>query len=169
MNDSERTYRAMRDIWHDYNHRQEFEHTLLDRKTTWLLATQAILFTAYGITFSKSAAAEFPTEIDEFRTVVAYLGMWIAGSVLIGLVFLVRSKRVSWREYRDFFAHTDTPMLLAFRARPIPPDPPDLPSLLGNKQLKWGAGDKITYLTLAPDFLLPLGFIVAWCFLRIGG
>jgi hypothetical protein len=46
MNQPDAKYQGMRDIWNDYNHRQEFEHELIDRKTTWLLTTQAILFAA---------------------------------------------------------------------------------------------------------------------------
>jgi len=30
-------YPERRDIWNDYNHRQEFEHDLINRKTTWWL------------------------------------------------------------------------------------------------------------------------------------
>ena len=37
-------------MWQDQNHRQEFEHDLLNRKTTWGLTGQTILFAAYGVT-----------------------------------------------------------------------------------------------------------------------
>ncbi len=156
MNEPDATYRDMHDIWDDYNHRQEFEHTLIDRKTTWLLASQAILFAAYGVTFTKSAA-------DEFRNAVAYLGMSIAGLVFVGVVCLVISKYKSWREYERFFATWGTPKLHGAVARQ---ETPKLPSLLGGRQLKWGASRTNTFLTLVPDLGLPIAFIIAWCVLR---
>jgi hypothetical protein len=39
MEDCDRNYKETRDILGDYNHRQEFEHELLNRKTTWMLTT----------------------------------------------------------------------------------------------------------------------------------
>jgi len=43
-------YQRSRDVWHDYNDRQEFEHDVINRKTTWGLTGQTILFAAYGVT-----------------------------------------------------------------------------------------------------------------------
>jgi hypothetical protein len=40
-----------RDIWDDHNHSQEFEHNLINRKTTWSLTAQTLLFAAYGVVF----------------------------------------------------------------------------------------------------------------------
>lgn len=146
--DTDPQYKEMRDIWTDYNHRQEFEHTLIDRKTTWLLTAQALLFAAYGVTFDSKNTANTP---HEFRTVVAWLGVSGAAIVLLGVVCLIYSKRRSWRDYHDFF---------------VKPESPRLPEPLGEK-LEWGVRTKNTWGTLAPDFLLPFAFIGAWCVLLI--
>lgn len=76
MTDPGKTGAPDRHVWDDYNHRQEFEHALIDRKTTWLLATQAILVAGYGVTFDSSNAAQ---GVDGFRDVVAWLGISVAG------------------------------------------------------------------------------------------
>jgi hypothetical protein len=142
MDEPDATYRLKRDIWDDYNHRQEFEHTLIDRKTTWLLATQALLVAGYGVTFDSKNS---PEELEEFRNVVAGVGMGISGIVLVGVVFLIVSKLRAWAEYRDYFAEGGTPQLP-----------------LGGEKLKWGAGHWNTFLTLLPDVLLPIAFLVGW-------
>jgi hypothetical protein len=43
-------YQETRDVREDQDSRQKFEHELIDRKTTWGLACQSILFVAYGVT-----------------------------------------------------------------------------------------------------------------------
>lgn len=45
---------TIRRAWLDHRDQQQFEHQLIDRKTTWLLSTQAILFAAYGVTFQNA-------------------------------------------------------------------------------------------------------------------
>lgn len=118
MTDPGKTGAPDRHVWDDYNHRQEFEHALIDRKTTWLLATQAILVAGYGVTFDSSNAAQ---GVDGFRDVVAWLGISVAGIVFVGVFCIVVSKWRAWREYARYFGEPDTP---------------ELP--LGGKTLKWG-------------------------------
>lgn len=139
-------YQEMRDTWDDYNHRQEFEHELIDRKTTWLLTTQAILFAAYGVTFERNYTDE---RLDRFRLVIGWSGLLIAAIVLVGVLGLIRSKRLSWKAYKDFFDG---------------PQAPDLPTPFDGLQLEWGVNSHNTKLTLLHDVLLPMVFIGAWCF-----
>jgi hypothetical protein len=131
-------YRESRDIWNDYNARQEFEHELIDRKTTWWLTTQSILFAAYGLTVNDGAT---------FRRVIAYVGVATAIVTLFGVLFIIVSKFLSWRRYSKFY-----------RTSPMysPPRP------LHEKPLAWGVHSFNTVLTLVPDILLPLIFAVAW-------
>jgi hypothetical protein len=137
-------YREMRDIWTDYNTHQAFEHELINRKTTWLLATQTLLFAAYGVTF---ASASVGARIDEFRLVIAYSGLSIALIVLVGVIALIRSKFRSWKAYRAFYLDSKTV---------APPRP------LDTGPLEWGVLTRNTLVTLLPDVLLPLVFVVAW-------
>jgi hypothetical protein len=147
VNQPDRPYEEMRDIWNDHNHRQKVEHELIDRKTTWLLTTQAILFAGYGVTFRNQSTSE---GLDRFRTVVAWSGLLIAAVILIGVIALIRSKLVSWRAYRDFFGEEG---------------PPDLPRPLDREPLRWGVQSGNTLLALLPDVLLPIIFIGAWAHL----
>jgi hypothetical protein len=77
MNAPDPTYQEKRDNVGDYNHRQEFEHTLIDRRTTWLLLTQTLVFADYGVTFDGKGDG-----LDEFRNVFAVLGISVVVTVL---------------------------------------------------------------------------------------
>ena len=62
-------YKEFRDVWQDCNHRQEFEHDLINRKTTWSLTGQTILFAAYGVTLGSNLtnkSAEFRGVIEDY-------------------------------------------------------------------------------------------------------
>jgi hypothetical protein len=133
----------MRHIWDDHNHRQEFEHDLINRKTTWLLTTQALLFAAYGVTFigDRIDGMRIP-----FRNVVAYSGLAIAAIVVVGVCAVIISKFLSWKAYRAFFDS----------------NPIALPMPLDQGKLQWGVHTVNTLAALAPDVLLPVVFIVAW-------
>jgi hypothetical protein len=134
-------------IWDDYNSRQRFEHELLDRKTTWGMTGQSILFAAYGVTLGKRT-----DEPASFRTVIAYAGVAIAVSGLIGAAFLIRSKYKSWEQYRDFFSDRENP----------------LPGPFEDKELPWGFSRVNTFFTLFPDIALPVVFALAWTALILG-
>jgi hypothetical protein len=40
----------------EYAERLKFEHELINRRVTWLLTSQSILFAAYGVALEKPAA-----------------------------------------------------------------------------------------------------------------
>lgn len=139
-------YQRARDIWYDHNHRQEFEHQLIDRKTTWLLTTQAILFAAYGVTFQSGAAESAATaeKLDEFRDVLSFCGVAVAGLLFISVLALLNSKFLSWRRYERFYKKPDVRL----------PEPHD--------RLRWGVCTPNTVVAVLPEVLLPIVFIVAW-------
>ena len=114
--------------------RQEFEHQLIDRKTTWLLSTQSILFAAYGVTFSRVVSEE---TVDEFRSVVAWTGVSLSALTMVGVLALVTSKRLYLSKSREYFAGKAVP-------GPTLGDP-----------IAWGAKTWITVLSLVPDLNLP--------------
>jgi hypothetical protein len=144
-------HNGARDVWSDHERRQEFEHELIDRKTTWLLTTQAILFAAYGVTFDSGITVD--QDPSDFRTAVSRAGLAIAVIVLIGVVALINSKRIAWRRYRSYFASPDHP-----NAVPLP-KPRD------SRGLQWGVWTPNTIVALLPDVMLPIVFIVAWLWL----
>jgi hypothetical protein len=139
----EQRYQENRDIWTDCNHRQEFEHELINRKTTWSLTAQTILFTAYGLTFT----AHVPNKV---RDALASLGLAVAISILVGIVALIRSKYLSWKMYQCFYE--ESPMY-------------QLPQPF--KQLDWGVETCNTLLTLVPDVALPTIFATIWTVLLV--
>jgi hypothetical protein len=134
-------------IWDDYNHKQEFEHELINRKTTWSLTTQGILFAAYGLTFSAKASQG----LSHFRSAVAVAGLVVAILTFIGVAFLILSKLISYIRYRQYYEE----------------HPNCLPEPKGKrKHLEWGsAGAWVTTITLAPDLGIPVLLIVAWSML----
>jgi hypothetical protein len=131
-----------RDAWADHEHRQEFEHQLIDRKTTWLLTSQTILFAAYGVSFQSTGTTDDPSD---FRRVVARAGLAIAVITLIGVAALINSKRIAWRKYSRYF----TP-------------PVTLPEPRDGRPLQWGVHTLNTIAALVPDAALPIVFIWAW-------
>jgi hypothetical protein len=143
MTHRERTPEEMRAIFDDHIKRQDFEHTLIDRKTTWLLASQALLFTAYGVTFNATTVTS--DGLHHFRLWIAVSGLAIAAIVFLGVLALIFSKWLSWKIYEEFYR-----------------DHRDLPGPLDRTSLQWGVLTWNTPLTLLPDVLLPWVFIVAW-------
>jgi hypothetical protein len=138
-------YKRSRDVWEDSNHRQEFEHDLINRKTTWSLTGQTILFAAYGVTLRSDVADNG----KHFREVVAYSGLLVAAATFVGLVFIIISKYLSWRQYRRFYTSKELP----------------LPRPLNEKPHKWGVNTLSTIVTLVPEIGLPIVFFVAWLYL----
>jgi hypothetical protein len=137
-------HQESREAWQDYNNQQQFEHALIDRKTTWSLTAQSILFAAYGLTVTKVAPLA-----SEFRLAVAVSGLVVAALTLIGVVGLIVSKLASHHEYMTYFTEGHC-----------------LPKPNENNHLKWGpAGMGITLITLIPDFGTPVLFIVIWSLL----
>ncbi len=130
--------------WEHYKSNQEFEHQLIDRKTTWLLTTQAILFAAYGVALDENC-----DKATTFGDVVALSGLAIASILLIGILALINSKRLSFHQFRKYFKD---------RAE-------GLPEPLNDKELQWGVVTWNTRIVLLPDVALPLIFIAAWLFL----
>jgi hypothetical protein len=141
-------YQESRDVWQDQNRRQEFEHDLLNRKTTWGLTGQTILFAAYGVTLGTLGPSSADGASD-FRVAVALAGLLIAVITFLGVVAIILSKYLSWRQYEKYYEKNP------------------LPGPLDKKSLQWGVNTKNTCLTLAPDALLPLIFVSVWAWLLL--
>lgn len=148
-------YPNSRDVWQDYNHRQEFEHDLINRKTTWGLTSQTILFAAYGVTLTLSGdntpGHKYLVAIsNDFRKTVIVVGLLIAAVTFVAVLATINSKRLSWRQYKDFYkchAH--------------------LEELLVKRPLQWGVSTPNTVGTMTFEAFLPLIFFGAWLYLLI--
>lgn len=132
-------------LWEDHHARQQFEHQLIDRKTTWLLVTQAILFAGYSATFAQPATPSG----EQVRTVLAVAGLVLACLTLVGITAITTSKLRWWRDYRA-----------SFLTMPVLPP-------LGSNPLPWGARTTTTVISLVPDILQPMVFIGAWIWLLL--
>ncbi|MGD6978881.1 hypothetical protein [Citricoccus sp. CH26A] len=129
--------------WPIYNGRQKFEHELIDRKISWFLTTQGILFAAYGITLDDSV--NFGHARD-FRTVVASIGLALSVATVVGVAAVINSKRRSFLAYRDFCK----------KQRIVPLE------AHGGSEAQWGVSTPNTWVTLIPDVATPVLFIVGW-------
>ena len=92
--------------------RERFEHELINRRLTWLLTSQTILFAAYGV-----ALPSGPNVADIFLKVTAISGTLIAGLILLGVLAAIlakaycleglskdRSGRAVWRQDVDYLS-----------------------------------------------------------------
>jgi len=149
MTQADNPYKQSRDVWNDFNHRQEFEHDLINRKTSWWLTSQTILFAAYGVTLRSSVVDR--NMGSEFRKVVAWSGLTVAIVTFVGILALIISKYLHFRRYHKFYS-------------PSSPKLP-LPGPLEGEKLPWGVNTPTNLFTLVPDFFLPLIFTIAWLFL----
>jgi len=77
----------------DYVRDFRFQHDLIDRKITWLLTSQTILFAALGLTIDAPV-------LDLVR-VIGWLGLAICIAVAIGLVGNIMAKIFVYRDYRE--------------------------------------------------------------------
>jgi hypothetical protein len=133
---------AARTAWDDYGKRQEFEHLLIDRKISWFLTTQAIMFTAYSLTV---APAEDSDGVGTARIVVPWVGLILGIFTFIGVSAVVRSKRISFSRFKVYWESNE------FRPEPH-----------AAKKVEWGVKTGNTWLTLVPDIFTPLLFAGAW-------
>jgi hypothetical protein len=141
-----------RQAWEDHQRRQEFEHQLIDRKTVWLLTSQSLLFAAYGLTFRDGSDAD---AADQFRRIVQALGITLSAISWIGVLAVINSKRLSWKDYQRHFQAVRPAFVPASAWVERSPD----------GGLPWGVRTPNTRVALAPDTLLPLVFIAAWAFM----
>lgn len=120
----------------EYYERLDFEHNLINRRLTWLLTSQTILFAAYGLALdSKDKSGD---KVDLFLNVIAFSAPFISLFVLAGVIAAFLAKYHTWQK---------------FRSKP------------GNEDEPFGVKTWITYLGFAPDVALPLAFTTAWAFL----
>lgn len=85
----------MRQAWEDFRRHQEFEHLLIDRKTSWLLTTQGLMFTHMGSqsTLDKTKAA---------RAILCWVGVSVSAIIGIEVVAVVSGKYRAWKDYHEF-------------------------------------------------------------------
>jgi hypothetical protein len=142
------------EIFKEYVDRQKFEHELIDRRVTWLLTSQTILFAAYGLGASKENVIS-----PLFLNAVAVSGILTSLLLFLGIVAGLRAKWQSWRDYLTLQNQSDEVDCSIASA----------PENLDDFRKEWGVRTKITKFAIIPDLFLPLIFLGAWaCVLTYG-
>jgi len=113
------------------------EHELLNRRLTWLLSSQTILFAALAFAMGNQTTLDRRHEF--FFLVVSILGIAISLCILFGIWQGIRAKRQLWKDYKT---HTEPKEELGVRT-------------------------EITNKALVPDVLLPVFFTLAWISLLV--
>lgn len=116
-----------------YDHQLHFEHELINRRLTWLLTSQSILFAALAFVLGKEV---LPKQQALFFNSISLLGILISLSILIGVLMGVTAKIMTWVDFNLKNPHTE------------------------KKQL--GVRTWITFIALAPDIFMPIAFVIAW-------
>jgi hypothetical protein len=133
-----------RRVFDDYVEGLEFEHELINRKITWLLTSQTILFAALGLTLR--------TPTLTFVQVIAVVGLVIGIIVGAGLAGNFRAK---WLVYSDFKAFNEE----------LPGEPqPRWGVRRGTNRVEWGVRTPVTVWGMIVDLLIPIMFVAAWVF-----
>ena len=78
-----------------YKKRLEFEHELINRRLTWLLTSQSILFAAIAFVLGKEKLTD---EQLLFSKIISVLGMSIAFAILIGIIMGIAAKIITWQD-----------------------------------------------------------------------
>jgi hypothetical protein len=77
----------------EYSARLKFEHELINRRVTWLLTSQSILFAAYGVALKASAVW--------FLKTVAFTGGFICALIFIGISAAFCAKYYTWQDFKN--------------------------------------------------------------------
>ena len=118
----------------------EFEHELINRKITWLLTSQSLLFAALGLTLASSSL--------EIVRIIASLGLAVCVVVAIALAGNIAAKR---------FVHLDYKRREQSLGSPEPRW-----GVRGNGEIEFGVRSFTTWLGIAADLAVPLVFAGAW-------
>ena len=117
----------------ELNKQLQIEHELINRKLTWLLSSQSILFAALAFVVGKDVPQ---AHHDLFFNIVPMLGMSISLLILIGVLMAVAAKVVCWKDYNRISHSVE--------------------------RQPFGVRNWITFLALMPDIFMPIAFIVSW-------
>lgn len=123
----------------------EFEHELLNRRVTWLLTSQTILFAAYGLSLG---GEDHKTLAIKFQQHIPSLGVYIAVVILVGIFAALLAKIVARNDYN---IKVRKYKLNAF-----------VEGKESAEEVELGVRTWITLIGYIPDICLPLLFIYTW-------
>jgi hypothetical protein len=129
-------------IFEDHVKGLEFEHELIDRKITWLLTSQTILFAALGLSLR--------APVLEFVRIIATVGLVLCVFIIVGLVGNIMAKRFVYSDYRNRVDAGQTSW-----------------GVRGTGKVEFGVRSRTTWLGIVADIAIPLTFAVAWVFVLV--
>jgi hypothetical protein len=166
----------------EYDKRQTFEHDLINRKITWLLSSQTILFAALAIVVSGDSKLE-ESDIESFLWVLSMLGICLSLLIFLGVCMAVRAKYLNYKKESDKQEKTRNEQksaikkgalriqggkiiikegLLEIQEAELSIHEADHTSNFESDPLQWGVRTWTTRFALLPDLLMPLVFATAW-------
>jgi hypothetical protein len=120
---------------------------LIDRKITWLLTSQTILFAALGLTLQ--------APVLELVRIIAGVGLAICIIIVIGLVGNILAKWFVHSDYEGFVKE-------AFVDERKPPW-----GVRETKSVEFGVRTFTTWMGVSVDLAIPLAFIISWLFVLV--
>lgn len=118
-----------------YDKDLKFEHDLINRRLTWLLTSQTILFGALAFILGKDVFVETRQAL---LCIIPGLGIVISASLWLAIAMSLTAKAFLWQDYKKSS---------------------------GKPKERFGIRTWITFIAFAPDFFMPLGFVVAWVYI----
>jgi hypothetical protein len=125
--------------YEDYRNRFDNEHNLIDRKITWLLTSQALLFAALGFSLRGPSLA--------LVRIMAGVGLAICLGISVGLIGNIGAKWCVFSDYRQFVEGRPD---CKWGVRP------------GTNTVEFGVRTLTTWLGIIADIVVPLTFALAW-------
>jgi len=116
-----------------HNHQLQIEYELINRKLTWLLSSQSILFASLAFVIGNAIAQN---QNRMFSNIFCILALSIPLLIFIGVIMAVVAKVRTWKDY-----NSQCPV---------------------DERQQLGVRNWITFLALMPDVLMPIAFIGAW-------
>lgn len=146
----------------NYHNKLKFEHELINRRLTWLLTSQSILFAALAFVLGKDMVYDPQTgglDKSDFFEILACLGLNISLLTWIGVVMGIVAKCTGWYDERmsQLGWPLKRPWILSFLLKNA-----WLNRNRKNDELPLGVRTYITLIALLPDFFMPLAFAWAW-------
>ena len=119
-----------------YDKRLQFEHELINRRLTWLLTSQSLLFAAYAFASDPDSSAK-TSLAKTFLSVTPIAGVAISVLIFIGVLCGAHAKWTVWKRFQA--------------KHPLEP---------------FGVVTRLTYIALVGDGMLPVVFAGAWVWIR---
>jgi hypothetical protein len=116
---------------------------LIDRKITWLLTSQTILFASLGLSLQAPSL--------KLVQIMAWVGLVICLIIGLGLAGNIMAKWFVYSDYRTFVTGAQ-----------------DMPwGVRGTKRVEFGVRTFTTWLGVFADVAIPLTFAIAWVFVLV--